>query len=134
MAAVSCSCLPCCSGPAIDAHATGIKAPFGGGLPFKSVLPRGNSFLLAFSITRLSFEWLSLFSIAGPLLLVVVTLALEGNLLLPLPLPGVVVVRFADIALPRRQPPPVALSKPLSDSVERDNSSFETAAFNVSII
>lgn len=66
-APVSCSCLPC------SRLEEGIKVNFGGG--FAS---HGNSFLVVISITlvSLSFCWLAL-------LVVVVTLALEGNLLLP---------------------------------------------------
>lgn len=80
-APVSCSCLPC------SRLEEGIKVNFGGG--FAS---HGNSFLVVISITlvSLSFCWLAL-------LVVVVTLALEGNLLLPTTFVVVVVVKAVPV-------------------------------------
>lgn len=70
----------------------------------------------------------------------VVTFALEYNLLpLPTTLPQLLPLLKLLFKLTSALSvivavicPPLALSKPLSDSMERDNSSFETAAFNVS--
>ncbi|KAI9579106.1 hypothetical protein GQX74_014723 [Glossina fuscipes] len=55
----------------------------------------------------------------------IVILLIVGNLLLLLPLLCLIAICRPLLAVPL----PLALSKPLSDSVERDNSSFETAAF-----